>query len=225
MNWNLKSILFSLLLSSPLQAVDFDLVAQVGKRWAERNEQMLGTNQSYVLALHCKVPLRPIFKLLVGPSFVFDAYQAKDHCESKGCYSTSYKKIGVDLGGEFNFPLLTVFLYGRVLVYGRGEHKVSGRTKLRFPRSLSMFEAGSNEGGLKNQLLGFDLVSGMKWALIDKLSLMLSFELAFEKTRTDGGEIEVRNVHRDRLLLNSSLKSDWQTTNSSAIYLGLAYTM
>ena len=209
--------------STQLQAVDYELMGQVGKRWSETREQLFASKESYTLATHVLIPAVPRINVLLGPSAVIDYYEANDHCEKLTCYTASHYKIGLDLGAEFPFEPVSAFFYGRMIVHSYGKHTVRGRTHLRFPKSLSTFENGQNEGELTKRSVGYNIVTGLKWSLWEELAVVLSFELAYEKHRTEDGGIIVRNDRGETLHLSSSLQSDWYTNNSSAIYMGIAY--
>lgn len=217
-------LVLSVFLTSPLHA-KVEVLAQTGKRWSETKTQVLGSNQSFLFAVHGNFSLTDRVSIVAGPSLVLDHYKGLDKCESSSCHSSSYYKIGVDLGSEFTLPLITVFVHGRALVHSHGRSKVSGKTSLRFPETLKTFEGGNAEGELHSRSVGFNITSGIKWPLLEKLSVMLSLEMAYERSRTENGGLTIRNDKGETLHLGPSLKTDWISNNSSAIYIGLAYTI
>lgn len=220
-----KVLGFLLLFTLNIEAADIEVIAQAGKRWSETKSEIFASQQSYTFALHAKLPTQSVFSLVLGPSAVLDLYYTNESCEKRACFSANHYKIGIDLGGEFAFPLVRVFLHGRALVYARGHQKLRGKTMLHFPESLEIFENGMNEGELVKRSVGFNVVSGLKWSLFEELYVLLSFELAYEKIRTEDAAVKVSSKRGDLLHLGSSLKTDWHSNNSSAIYMGLAYTL
>lgn len=217
-------ILFLFLYSQRVCA-EIEFQAQMGKRWLEAKDRIHASDQSYVFAVHGKFSVGERLRLIFGPSFVLDHYKSTDHCDEMGCFTLKQHKFGADLGTEFSFPLLTVFVHGRFLVHSKGRYEMDGRTKIKFKPALNTFNGGTNEGDLHTRSTGFNLTSGVKFPLIDKLDFMVSFEMAYEKTRTESGNLIVRNNKGDSVHLNESLETDWMSNNSSALYLGLAYTL
>ncbi len=212
-------------LSNLIFAVQWDTSAQFGKRWSEMNERVYLSNQSYSFALHANLKNAKQIHFLFGPSYVFDFYTEEDLCETRGCFSQSHHKIGIDFGSGFVFEGLTLFALARVVLHGRGNQTLSGKSRLVFPASLKLFDNGTNEGELISRTLGYDLIFGAKWSLIDQLFLTVSFENAYEKNRIIDGEVQIRNGKGDELTLNSSMNTEWIRNNSSAFYFGLAYTI
>jgi hypothetical protein len=199
----------------PSAFADVDVMAQMGKRWHDTKEEP-ASKQSYAFAIHGRVPVNSMMQILGGPSLLTDFYKVDHSCNTQICHSGTFYKFGLDLGVAFELPLLTLSLYGRKILKSRGKQKVHGFVGVQETNS---------DGQIYSSTKGYDLITSLKFGLIDRLSFLLSFEMAYEKSRIEeDSHLHIRNMVGEAHL-SHSLKTGWESKNSSALYLGLVYTL
>ncbi len=222
-------LIFAFLLFAQGLWAQMQIDGQVGKRWLHADDGLQVSNHSFLFSLLGNYAVDDVLSLQFGSTWGIDHFGNRDSCSesSSSCASLELHKVLVELGMNFRFGAVSLFVQGGPLVYGWGKEKVWGTSSQSFARSspLSVFEKGQQQGELIHRMTGFDVRGGLKWSLTEKLSCLFSLEYDYEKQMISEANVKITTARGDRLELSTSHRKGWFNTSSSAIFTGLSYSL